>query len=104
MNFIPLGTTISNQIVSMPVRDRMLEMIDRIGDKLEHMTEDTIRNMSAEDFSKVLTTVSYVGVMWLGEHDPDVKELKETLADADIQLSLKKEIKAAREKGQQILP
>jgi hypothetical protein len=104
MNFVPPNLTVSDQTVPMPTRDRLMGLIEKIGIKLEDMTEEMIAEQPAEAFNKVLTTLSHVGSMWLGQHDSDVKELMESLSDADIQVSLKKEIEAAHAKGQAILP
>lgn len=104
MNFVSSKQLISDQIVPTPIRDRLLDITERIGFKLEDMTDDMVGDDPFKAFKKVLTTISQVGTMWLGSSDSDVKELMESLADADIQIELKKEIVAAHAKGQQIIP
>lgn len=104
MNSPHPGALIADQLVPMPTRDRIMDFVERIGHKLEDMTDEMLGDMPVEAFTKVLTTLGHIGTMWLGSHDPDVKSLMEMLSDADIQLALKKEIEAAHEKGQSILP
>lgn len=104
MNTQPSKLTVSDQTVPTPTRNRLIAIGGIIGANLENAIDDELATQPFETFVKVMSTISYLATMWLGQHDSDLKELMETLADADIQASLKKEVEAAHAKGQPILP
>lgn len=98
------NVTLSDQNVPMPTRNRLADLIDRIGEKVEIKTEERLQTDAYGVFMNIATTLTQIGRAWVGDHDEDVKELMTLIADADIQVALQKEIELAEKRGQDILP
>ena len=84
--------------------DRIEALVERGVNRLHELSQKMADENPEAFVDRMHTTMVAIGRAWLGDHDEIVKELMETLADADVQAEIKKEAVALSLKGQLVLP